>query len=280
MQNLYLLVFCPSFLFNKQGGYLSLLEHARRFKEVEGIIINSFEELETHAFKSLMECSISTPPIYPVGPLVSLKGQKILQIDKAENNEILGWLDQQPPSSVVFLCFGSLGSFDEPQLSEIACGPERSEFRFLWSVRKAPAKGEFEAPREYTNLDLEGILPDGFLERTKKKGRICGCAPQADALAHEAVGGFVSDCGWNSILESLWNGVPVATWPIYSEQQMNAFQMVKDLELGVELKLDYRMSKGKLVMADEIERAARCVMDGESEVRLRVRKRLKRLEKL
>ncbi|XWS75747.1 hypothetical protein CRYUN_Cryun01aG0118600 [Craigia yunnanensis] len=138
----------PSFLFNKHGGYLSLLNHGRRLKEVKRVIINTFEELESHALMFLMENFISTPPIHPVGPLIG-KGQTILQTDKTRNDEIMKWLDNQPPSSVVFLCFGSLGSFDEPQLKEIASGLERSEFRFLWSVRKAPAKGKFEVPSEH-----------------------------------------------------------------------------------------------------------------------------------
>lgn len=109
-------------------------------------------------------------------------------------------------------------------------------------------------PVEYTNFSE--ILPDGFLERTQNRGLVCGWAAQAEVLAHEAVGGSVSHCGWNSILESLWNGVPIATWPIYAEQQSNAFQLVKELELAVELTLDYRItSSDKLVMADAIEKA-------------------------
>lgn len=62
-------------------------------------------------------------------------------------------------------------------------------------------------------------------------------------LAHKAIGGLVSHCGWNSIMESLWYGVPIATWPIYAEQQMNAFEMVKELELAVEITLDIKRRK-------------------------------------
>jgi len=50
------------------------------------------------------------------------------------------------------------------------------------------------------------------------KAMICGWAPQVEVLAHKAIGGFVSHCGWNSILESVWFGVPILTWPIYAEQ--------------------------------------------------------------
>ena len=38
----------------------------------------------------------------------------------------------------MFLCFGSLGSFSEKQLKEIAVGLENSDQRFLWVVRNPP----------------------------------------------------------------------------------------------------------------------------------------------
>uniref|UniRef100_A0A2N9IEG8 Uncharacterized protein n=1 Tax=Fagus sylvatica TaxID=28930 RepID=A0A2N9IEG8_FAGSY len=101
---------------------------------------------------------------------------------------------------------------------------------------------------------------------------ICsGWALQVEVLAHKAIGGFVSHCGWNSILESLWHGVPIVTWPIYAEQQLNAFRMVRELGLAVEMRLDYRKG-ADLVLADEIERAVRGVMDG-----IEVRKKVKEM---
>ncbi|KAL7239305.1 hypothetical protein ACSBR2_005249 [Camellia fascicularis] len=183
---------------------------------------------------------------------------------------------QDPSVVVVFLCFGSLGYFGQPQPAEIAAALEKSGHRFLWSKRRPPPQGEFEMPTDCGG-DYQGLLPEGFLQRTENRGMVCGWAPQTTVLGHAAVGGFVSHCGWNSILESLWVGVPIVTWPMYAEQQMNAFEMVVDLDLAVELRLDYRNELGgsgggvELLAAEEIERAVRCVMDGENLVRKRMR---------
>ncbi|MBA0862313.1 hypothetical protein Goshw_007054 [Gossypium schwendimanii] len=160
-----------------------------------------------------------------------------------------------------------MGSLEGPQLREIAIGLERSGYRFLWSIREPP-KGKLDLPGEYTNA--EAALPAGFLDRTAGLGIVCGWVQQVRALSHQAIGGFVSHCGWNSILESVWHGVPIATWPVYAEQQMNAFELVKELGLGVEIRLDYREGSD-LVVAEELERGLRRLMDGEDELKAKVR---------
>jgi len=63
----------------------------------------------------------------------------------------------------------------------------------------------------------------------------------------------------NSILESLWFGVPILTWPIYAEQELNAYRMVREFGLAVELKVDYRRGSD-LVMAEEIEKGFKQLM--------------------
>ncbi|ONI17873.1 hypothetical protein PRUPE_3G184400 [Prunus persica] len=255
----------PSFAFSSEG-YISFANHARRFKETKGIIVNTIFQLESHAVGSLSDGE--TPPVYTVGPLI---GEHPAQHSDHQSkfDKVMMWLDDQPLRSVVFLCFGSSGSFDEAQLREIAIGLEQSKQRFVWSVRKDPPKGKFVVLEEHTSH--EEFLPQGFLERTSGVGILCGWAPQVEILAHRAVGGFVSHCGWNSIMESLWHGVPVVTWPLYAEQQINAFQMVRDLGLAVELRLNYRKDGvDHFVVADEIERAVRCVMDGNDELRKKV----------
>ena len=243
----------PSAVLDKDNGYTAYLEIAQRFRDTKGIIVNTFRELEPNALDSFSNGQRQTPPIYAVGPVLDLKGQPNPGLDGAQRDNIMKWLDDQPPLSVVFLCFGSMGSFGAGQVKEIALGLEGSGHRFLWSLRTPT------------------LMPEGFLERIKGKGMICnGWAPQAEFLAHKAIGGFVSHCGWNSILESLWHGVPIVTLPLYAEQQLNAFSMVRELGLAVEMRLDYKIG-ADLVLGDEIERAVRHVMDGTNEVRKKMK---------
>lgn len=248
----------------KGGGYICFMNFMRRFKETKAIIVNSFQELESHAVKSLKSKHDNIPPFYLVGPVLDLQGHSSSLCDEVQSDGIIKWLDEQPPSTVIFLCFGSLFDMDGLQVVEIAKGLEKSGHRFLWSLRV-----QSTSPK-----NLMEILPKGFLQRTEGRGLVCGWAPQVKVLHHKSVGGFVSHCGWNSVLESIWYGVPVLTWPMHSEQQLNAFQMVKDLGLAVEMRLDYKQGESDVVMGDEICKAVKCLMDDDigGEVRKRVKK--------
>ncbi|RWR74029.1 UDP-glycosyltransferase 71K1-like protein [Cinnamomum micranthum f. kanehirae] len=248
----------------KNDKYSQFVSHSRRFREVDGLIVNTFGELEPTALKSIAngECLPDhhpTPPVYPVGPLLALDNKS----QEPQTNQLMEWLDQQPPSSVVFLCFGSMGAFSVQQLKEMALALERSGHPFLWSLRC----------RSSVETDLEKILPDGFLARTQARGLVLqSWVPQAAILGHVAVGGFVSHCGWNSILESIWFGVPILAWPLYAEQKLNAFQLVRDYSLAVGLSMDYE--KDGWVSAEELEKGVRSLI-GETEEGKKVRKRAK-----
>ncbi|KAJ0937928.1 putative flavonol 3-O-glucosyltransferase [Helianthus annuus] len=250
-----------------------VLSAVRRMREVKAIIVNSFLEVETHAIESL-SADNTIPPVYPVGPILNLEGGTGGG-GKPLDDDTIKWLDNQPPSSVIFLCFGSMGNFDEVQVKEIARALEQSGVRFVWSLRKPPPDKTSHVTIEYE--DFRVVLPEGFLERTVGIGKVIGWAPQVAVLGHRAVGGFMSHCGWNSLLESLWFGVPVATWPMYAEQQINAFEMVVELGLSVEIKLDYKrdsfipMAESVVVPAEEIESGIRRLMEDDL-VRAKVKK--------
>ncbi|XP_047322587.1 anthocyanidin 3-O-glucosyltransferase 2-like [Impatiens glandulifera] len=255
----------PWIALDKNDGSVAWLDVVRNLRKAKGIVVNTFYDVEPEAIEAILNDE-GSPPIYPVGPILNLSksvGDK--------RDDIVQWLDQQPPSSVIFLCFGSMGSFEDAQVKQMAIAIERSGHRFLWSVRRPPTSsgGKPWLTSEYNELELEKVMPEGFFTRTAEIGKVIGWAPQVDVLGHKAVGGFVTHCGWNSTMESLWFGVPTASWPLYAEQQANAFRMIKVLDLAVEIKMDYRNNFSRsgeeiVVEAGIIENALRRLMDENS----------------
>lgn len=256
----------PAFV---QDGPLGIkfLDYFRRIFDTNGVMINTSYEIEAYAIESLLSSKYIIPKVYPVGPILDVNR------DDSVGNEVINWLDTQAENSVVFLCFGTMGRFDEIQVREFANALENCGSKFLWSLRKPWNEGMIQSPVDYDSF--EEVLPEGFLERTEGVGKVIGWAPQGAVLAHAAVGGFVSHCGWNSVLESIWFGVPVVTLPMYAEQQMNAFLLVRELGIAEAIRVDYRMEgKAEVVPAEEIQAAIQQVMAEEGGcggVRLRVK---------
>ncbi|XP_042453594.1 UDP-glycosyltransferase 13-like [Zingiber officinale] len=238
---------------------------ARRLPDGDAILINSFESLEAEAVKALREGAClpgrRMPTVYCIGPLIT-EGSRGKVEAKAE---CMAWLDAQPSDSVVFLCFGSMGSFSVEQLKQVAVGLERSGQRFLWVVRvpKDPP-----TPTSELDLDLDVLLPEGFLQRTKQRGMVAkSWAPQVEVLNHGSVGCFVSHCGWNSTLEAISAGVAIVAWPLYAEQRMNKVFLVEQMKLAVVMEGYDR----DMVQAEEVEAKVRWVMESEGGRELRRR---------
>ncbi|XP_051225883.1 anthocyanidin 5,3-O-glucosyltransferase-like [Lolium perenne] len=235
-----------------------------RMSRADGILINSFDSLEPRAVRALRDglCvpDHATPPVYCIGPLVSAGGGGV-------EHECTTWLDAQPDKSVVFLSFGSLGNFSAKQLLEIAVGLEKSGERFLWVVR-SPRSPDFKYGDPLPEPDLDALLPEGFLERTKDRGFVVkSWAPQVEVLRHRATGAFVTHCGWNSTLEGITAGLPLLCWPLYAEQRVNKVQIVEEMKLGVEM----RGYNQEVVKAQEVEEKVRWVMASEGGKALRAR---------
>jgi hypothetical protein len=187
-----------------------------------------------------------------------------------KQHECLAWLDAQSERSVVFLCFGSMGTFPKRQLEEIAVGLEKSGQRFLWVVQTP--RGDSSGPDMLAGAtaepDLATLLPDGFLDRTGGRGLVArSWAPQADVLRHRATSAFVTHCGWNSTLEAIVSGLPMICWPLYAEQRQNKVFVVEEMGAGVEM-AGY---DGEVVAAAEVEAKVRWVMESEGGQALRER---------
>ncbi|KAL7169030.1 hypothetical protein ACSBR2_034122 [Camellia fascicularis] len=233
-------------------AYHDFLNFGACLPKSNGIIVNTFESLEPRAIKAITDgdCTspILTPPIYCIGPVIADAEDRIG--NSSNSLDCLTWLNTQPSKSVVFLCFGSKGAHSTSQLREIAIGLERSNQRFLWVVKNPP-------PNTSEEPNLELLLPNGFLERTKEMGLVVkSWAPQAAVLRHESVGGFVTHCGWNSVVEAVSAGVPMVAWPLYAEQRLNSVVLVGEMKVGIAIAID----DDGWVRGDEIERCLRELM--------------------
>lgn len=238
----------------KNDAYKWLLHHSKNYCLAEGILINSFVDLEPGAFKALMKEQPGIPPIYPVGPLI-----KRDSTDRVDESRCMKWLDNQPRESVLFVSFGSGGTLSYEQLIELAYGLEMSNQRFLWVV-KSPNSTAHSSYFSHTSKDPFDFLPDGFLDRINGSSLLVpSWAPQIQILNHGSTGGFLSHCGWNSTLESIVYGVPMITWPLFAEQKMNAIMLVEDV--GVALRPKH--NGNGLIPREEISRVVRSLMEGE-----------------
>ncbi|XP_015866822.2 UDP-glucosyltransferase 29-like [Ziziphus jujuba] len=201
-----------------QGRDISPISMYQRSSKI--ILARSCRELEG---KYIDYLSLSFgKKIVPVGPLVT---------NPAHGNEgidIINWLNKKDKSSTVFVSFGSEHCLDKEDMEEIAHGLELSKVNFIWVVR-------FE---EGEKMKLEDALPNGFLERVGEKGMVVeNWAPQIKILNHTSIGGFVSHCGWGSVMESITFGVPIIAMPMHMDQPWNA-RLVEELGIGLEIKRD------------------------------------------
>ncbi|RLN42957.1 hypothetical protein C2845_PM01G37810 [Panicum miliaceum] len=162
------------------------------------------------------------------------------------------WLDGCPAGSVVYVCFGSTCALGDSQLRELAAGLRASGRPFLWVI--PASRGEGGAAREESSSS-HGMVVAGRW------------APQAKFLAHRAVGGFVTRCGWNSVLDAVCGGVPLATWPLRAEQFVNEAFLVEVLRVGVRMREVAREADPEaLVPAGAVTRAVGMLMgDGQGE---------------
>ncbi|KAJ8449831.1 LOW QUALITY PROTEIN: hypothetical protein Cgig2_001487 [Carnegiea gigantea] len=183
---------------------------------IEGKYLELLERLPSNASKKN----------FAVGPFNPLQ---MKSENEKQRHECLEWLDKQEADSVMYISFGSTTSMTTEEIRELAKGLEQSGQKFIWVLRTADKADVFAG-------DEGGRpqLPEGYEERMKNRGMIVrDWAPQLEILGHPSTGGFMSHCGWNSCIESISVGVPIAAWPIHSEQPRNAIFMTEALRIGM-----------------------------------------------
>ncbi|KAL0307962.1 UNVERIFIED_CONTAM: UDP-glycosyltransferase 90A1 [Sesamum angustifolium] len=219
----------------------------------EGIIVNSFYELE--------QCYVDYcnkkfgPKALCVGPLCMAAAAPSQALEKPSYTQFLDGKSAEG-EPVLYVAFGTQAEVSAEQLQEIAAGLEQSQVSFLWTLKP---KG------------LEFLQQ--FEERVKGRGIVVkDWVDQQQILRHAGVKGFLSHCGWNSVMESISAGVPILALPFMAEQHINARFVAEEAGVGLRIMPRSGSVRG-FVAAEEVERKVReLMMDGEeaAEVRKKV----------
>ncbi|CAI9775028.1 unnamed protein product [Fraxinus pennsylvanica] len=152
------------------------------------ILLSTIQELEFEAISALHQKQ-------PTGPInFSTDSTKpVISQNLWPQTDTKAWLDSKPPSSVLYLLFGSFVQ---------------------------------------TNTD---VLPVEFTDKIRDQGLVVQWCNQNMVLSHLSIRGFLTHCGWNSVLESIWCGVPMICYPLRNDQPTNRKLVVDDWKIGINL---------------------------------------------
>ncbi|KAK7355196.1 hypothetical protein VNO80_14444 [Phaseolus coccineus] len=218
----------------------------------DGNIYNTSRVIED-PYLELLDLFSAGKKVWALGPFNPLTVEKKDSI--GFRHSCMEWLDKQEPSSVIYISFGTTTALRDEQIQQIATGLEQSKQKFIWVLRDAD-KGDIFDGSEAKRYEL----PKGFEERVEGMGLVLrDWAPQLEILSHSSTGGFMSHCGWNSCLESISMGVPIATWAMHSDQPRNAVLVTEVLKVGLVVK-DWDQ-RNALVTASDVEKAVRRLME-------------------
>ncbi|XP_058739987.1 mogroside IE synthase-like isoform X2 [Vicia villosa] len=218
----------PSFYFTYEQDptYLDLV--VAQFSNIENadwILCNSFFELEKEVSDWTMKIWSNFRTIGPSIPNTFLdkkiKDDEDYGVSEFKSEESIEWLNNKPKRSVVYVSFGSMAALNEEQIEEVAHCLKDCGSYFLWIVKTSE----------------ETKLPKDF-EKKSENGLVVAWCPQLKVLAHEAIGCFVTHCGWNSTLEAVSLGVPIVAMPLWSDQGINAKLVVDVWKVGIRGSID------------------------------------------
>nr|UMK68138.1 UGT26 [Aesculus chinensis] len=212
-----------------------------------GLIVNSFYELESLFVEH--KNREAKPKVWCVGPLCLADPLRVQdQLPPHQKPTWIQWLDQklEQGRSVLYVAFGTQAEISEEQVKEISSGLEESKVNFLWVIRKK-----------------ESELGDGFEKRVKERGLIVReWVDQREMLLHQSIHGFLSHCGWNSVMESICAGVPILAWPMMAEQPLNARMVVEEIKVGLRVETCNGSVRG-FVKKEGLEKMVKELMEGE-----------------
>ncbi|KAJ4725505.1 UDP-glycosyltransferase [Melia azedarach] len=234
------------------------LESVSGVAKAQYFILSSVYELEVKVIDTLnSELPI---PVYPIGPTIPYFDVEDItsRTTSLHVPNYFEWLDSQPIGSVLYVSLGSFLSVSSVQMDEIVAGVRNSGVRYLWVTRGDTSR-----------------FNDGCLNM----GIVVPWCDQLKVLSHSSIGGFWTHCGWNSILEALYAGVPMLTFSITMDQNPNSKLIVEDLKIGWRVKRSEAESES-LVTRNEILELVKRFMDLDSDERKQMSKRAGELKEI
>uniref|UniRef100_A0A2N9IV47 Glycosyltransferase n=1 Tax=Fagus sylvatica TaxID=28930 RepID=A0A2N9IV47_FAGSY len=188
-----------------------------------GCLYNTCRILEA-TYMDLMEKLDGDKKHWAIGPFNPVRNIVENKTNSNGRHKCLEWLDKEAPKSVIYVSFGTTTAMEDKQIEELAIGLEQR-----------------------------------FEERVKDKGLLMrDWAPQLEILSHPSTGAFMSHCGWNSCMESITMGVPIAAWPMASDQPRNTMLITSLLKVGIVVK-DWSR-RDQLVTSSTVENVVKTLM--------------------
>lgn len=232
------------------------LQCIERVKQAQYLLFNSIYEIEQQAIDIL---KTKYPfPLYTVGPAIPFF--EINHNPPSNGNEpnYLQWLDSQPEGSVLYVSLGSFLSISQEKMEELIAGVCDSGVKFLWVCRGGN-----------NSMLNHSYVVNGF---------VVPWCDQLRVLCHSSIGGFLSHCGWNSVLEATFAGVPILTFPIFFDQAPISKQIVEDWKVGWQGKA--MVGDKNVMMREEVSRLVCRFMNTQSSEGRELRKRANEIKEI
>uniref|UniRef100_A0A7N1A702 Glycosyltransferase n=1 Tax=Kalanchoe fedtschenkoi TaxID=63787 RepID=A0A7N1A702_KALFE len=197
-------------------------------QEADSFIVNTSPVLEPEAIRQL---GTVCREVYAVGPFHSTGSNRVKKKSFAQgglregDNTCIQWLHSKPSKSVLYVSFGSVNNMAPQEALEFWHGLMNSGSPFLWVIRTDLLTGQ-------AGFDVSKIKEETGKE---SRGMIVEWCPQEEVLAHPAVGGFLSHCGWNSTIEAIVAGVPSIGWPQHIDQFLITRFVSQEWGVGIEM---------------------------------------------
>uniref|UniRef100_A0A7S3GFJ6 Uncharacterized protein n=1 Tax=Palpitomonas bilix TaxID=652834 RepID=A0A7S3GFJ6_9EUKA len=195
-------------------------------------------------------CSFAVEPFMAVPPnfiLTGLTHPLTAKVDKGSHSsgDLGEWMDRQE-HGFILVSLGTVLALPGSELKRLAETLHALPISVLWSLREKQQESLKEA-----GWSIESMQKEDAAGASSTHLRIEKFLPQTAVLEHPNIELFVSHCGFNSLMESLYRGVPMVCAPGFSDQPSNAARLA---HTGAGLKISLEDPSFAAVLTEAVQR--------------------------